>query len=267
MEWRTERFDFPNGRGQTLAARLERPAGPVRAGAVFAHCFTCGMNVHAAVRTARALAARRIATLRFDFTGLGASEGDLAEESFTRNVDDLLAAVRRLEDEIGPVRILVGHSLGGTAALAAALRLEGIRLVATIGAPADPVHARRLFDDHLAEIERHGTAEVTLAGRTIRIGRELVEDLGGHRLEDRLRNLRAALLVLHGSRDEIVRAEQAERIFRAAPDPKSLVVIDGADHLLTRREDADWVAELLSLWATRHVEDRPPPGGHGVTGS
>jgi alpha/beta superfamily hydrolase len=251
---RTERLEFPNGRGETLAARLELPEEETRGVALFAHCFTCGMHVHAATRISRALAGRGIATLRFDFTGLGSSEGDFANESFSSNVEDLVAAADHLGARIGAPRILVGHSLGGAAVLAAAMRMEGVALVATIGAPADPVHARRLFVDHLEEIETHGRALVHLDGRAFPISKRFIDDLGGHGLLDRLPELRSALVVFHAPGDEVVEIEQARRIFDAAPHPKSFVSLADADHLLTRPEDAQLVADLLCTWGSRYLD-------------
>jgi putative redox protein len=250
---RSERVEFPNGRGQTLAGRLEHPAGTPRACALFAHCFTCGMHVHAAARISRALCERGIATLRFDFTGLGSSEGEFANENFSSNVEDLIAASRHLAETVGGPRLLVGHSLGGSAVLAAALEMEHIDLVATIGAPADPTHAKRTFATHLERIERDGQVLVQLGGLKFPISKTFIDDLDRHNLEERLAGLRSALVVFHSPKDEIVDIAEARRIFDASPQPKSFVSLGDADHLLTAPEDAAWVAAMLSTFAERYA--------------
>ena len=249
-----ERFDFPNARGQNLAALLDRPAGEPRAYALFAHCFTCGKDNHAAKRIAEGLTALGIAVLRFDFTGLGSSEGEFANTTFSSNVADLVAAANELRRTARAPAILIGHSLGGAAVLAAASEVAEARAVVTIGAPSDPAHVTGLFKDRLDEIGAKGEIEVALAGRPFRISRAFVDDLAEHRLKERIANLRKALLVFHSPTDDIVGIENASVIFTAAKHPKSFVSLADADHLLSRRRDATYVANVIRAWAERYLD-------------
>src|SRR5262244_3150195 len=239
-----ERFDFPNARGQNLAALLDRPVGEPRAYALFAHCFTCGKDIHAAKRIAEGLTALGIA-VRFDFTGLGSSEGEFANTTFSTNIADLVAAANELRRRAQAPAILIGHSLGGTAVLAAAAEVAEARAVVTIAAPSDPTHVTGLFKDRLGEIGAKGEIEATLAGRQFRISRGFVDDLAEHKLLDRIANLRKALLIFHSPTDEVVGIDNASRIFTAAKHPKSFVSLAGADHLLSRRSDAAYVANVI----------------------
>jgi putative redox protein len=250
---RSEKVEFEGSQGALLAARLELPDGPPRAYALFAHCFTCSKDVFAAARIAGGLAEAGIAVLRFDFTGLGASEGDFANTNFSSNVDDLLRAAAFLEARYEAPAILVGHSLGGAAVLAAAGRLDAVKAVATIAAPADPGHVAHLLAEKRPEIEARGEAEVVLAGRTFRIQKQFLEDIEEQRLTDAIGRMKKALLVFHAPRDEIVGIDNASSIFKAAKHPKSFISLDGADHLLSRREDARYVASVLAAWAARYV--------------
>jgi len=249
-----ERFDFPNARGQNLAALLDRPAGEPRAYALFAHCFTCGKDIHAAKRIAEGLTALGIAVLRFDFTGLGSSEGEFANTTFSSNIADLVAAANELRRRAAAPAILIGHSLGGTAVLAAAAGVAEARAVVTIAAPCDPAHVTGLFKDRLDEIGAKGEVEATLAGRQFRISRGFVDDLAEHKLLDRMANLRKALLIFHSPTDEVVAVDNASRIFAAAKHPKSFVSLAGADHLLSRRSDAAYVANVIHAWAERYLD-------------
>jgi uncharacterized OsmC-like protein/alpha-beta hydrolase superfamily lysophospholipase len=249
-----ERFDFPNAQGQKLAALLDRPPGEPRAYALFAHCFTCGKDVHAAKRIAEGLTALDIAVLRFDFTGLGSSEGEFANTTFSSNVADLVAAANELRRIARAPAILIGHSLGGAAVLAAASDVPEARAVVTIAAPSDPTHVTGLFKDRLDDISAKGVVEVALAGRPFRISRGFVDDLAEHRLLERVANLRKALLLFHSPTDEVVGIENASRIFAAAKHPKSFVSLAGADHLLSRRSDAGYVAGVVRAWAERYLE-------------
>ena len=233
-----ERFDFLNAQGQNLAALLDRPSGEPRAYALFAHCFTCGKDVHAARRIAEGLTALGIAVLRFDFTGLGSSEGEFANTTFSSNVADLIAAAAAMRRAARAPAILVGHSLGGAAVLAAAADVPEARAVVTIAAPCDPSHVTGLFKDRLDEIGAKGEVEVALAGRPFRISRTFVGDIAEQKLAERIASLRRALLIFHSPTDEIVGIDNASRIFNAAKHPKSFVSLDGADHLLSRRGDA-----------------------------
>jgi putative redox protein len=253
MALHRERIEFPGSRGAGLAARLDLPAGEPRAYALFAHCFTCSKESFAASRISAALAERGIAVLRFDFTGLGGSGGDFASTDFSSNVEDLLAAAEHLRATRRAPALLIGHSLGGTAVLAAAGRIPEARAVATVGAPSDPAHVLRLLGGAVAEMEREGEAEVDLAGRRFRVRREFLDDVAGRRLDEAVASMRKALLILHGPRDEVVGIDHASRIFAAARHPKSFVSLDDADHLLSRREDAAYAAEVLAAWASRYL--------------
>jgi putative redox protein len=249
-----ERFDFPNADGQTLAALLDRPDGEPVAYALFAHCFTCGKDIRAARRIADSLRARGIAVLRFDFTGLGASEGEFANTTFSSNLADLVAAADHLRRTRRAPAILIGHSLGGAAVLAAAAKVPEARAVVTIAAPADPAHVVGLFRDQVDAIRERGEVEVALAGRSFRIRRELIDDVAEQRLVDHVKGLRAALLILHSPTDQIVGIDNASRIFLAARHPKSFVSLADADHLLSRRSDAAYVGNVIAAWAERYLD-------------
>jgi uncharacterized OsmC-like protein/alpha/beta superfamily hydrolase len=253
-----QQITFPGHDGSQLSARLDLPSGPHVATAIFAHCFTCGKDIPAARRIAARLAAMGIAVLRFDFTGLGHSEGEFENTSFTSNVDDLVAAATWAAQKGMPPSLMIGHSLGGAAVIKAAGMLDGIKAVATIGAPFDPTHVRHHFADALPEIERNGAAEVSLGGRPFSIGKSFIEDTGAEVLTDVLKHLNAALLVMHAPRDNIVSIDSAAQIFTAAKHPKSFISLENADHLITRPEDAEYVAEVIASWSTRYI-NRPLP--------
>jgi putative redox protein len=252
-EVRKERFEFENTEGHTLAGLLERPAGPVAAYALFAHCFTCSKDIAAASRIARALAASGVAVLRFDFTGLGNSEGEFANTNFSTNVADLLCAADALRELDAAPQLLIGHSLGGAAVLAVAGDIPEARAVVTIGAPGDPAHVAHLLKDKETEIEAEGEAEVQLAGRTFTIKRHFLRDIASQRLAERIAGMRKALLVMHSPIDEIVGIDNASEIFLAAKHPKSFISLDKADHLLTRRADSEYVASTIGAWARRYL--------------
>jgi uncharacterized OsmC-like protein/alpha/beta superfamily hydrolase len=254
-----ERFEFPNARGEHLAALLDRPAGQPVAFALFAHCFTCGKDILAAKRIAEGLTGRGIAVLRFDFTGLGMSGGEFANTTFSSNVADLVAAANHLREMDQAPAILIGHSLGGAAVLAAASAIPEARAVATIGAPADPGHVKGLFKDHVDTIHAQGEVEVALAGRPFRIRKEFLDDVSEQKLEACLAGLRRALLVLHSPTDDIVGIDNASAIFLAAKHPKSFVSLAGADHLLSKRTDAVYVAEVIAAWSERYLDMVPQP--------
>jgi len=236
-----------------LTGGLDRPVEAPLAVAIFAHCFTCSKDFLASRRIAQRLAGRGVAVLRFDFTGLGHSQGEFANSNFSSNVSDLVAAAKALEETLGAPSLLVGHSLGGAAVVAAASRLPSVKAVATIGAPADPAHVAHNFGGALAEIEDRGEAEVDLAGRKFTIRKQFLDDIGAARLDEILPKLRAALLVLHAPRDQTVSVENATRLFTGAKHPKSFVSLDDADHLLTRGEDADFAASMIASWSARYL--------------
>lgn len=254
----SRRFDFKGEGGQTLAGTLDLPNGPVRGCALFAHCFTCTKSSLAASRVSRALATLGFATLRFDFTGLGQSGGEFADSSFSGSISDLCAAAAAMRAAGQPVSLLIGHSLGGAAVLAAAGKIPEVAAVATIGAPADVAHVRRLFSD-VDELMQHGEAEVRIGGRPFRIRRTFLDDLASHDQRSRIAALRNPILVLHAPRDEVVGIENASEIFLAARHPKSFVSLDDADHLLTRPKDAEFVASIIATWASRHLPDVSAP--------
>ncbi len=258
MATKTDRVRFEGALGEHLAARLELPEGEPRAFALFAHCFTCSKDLKAVVRISRALAERGVGVFRFDFTGLGESEGDFADTDFSSNLEDLVAAAGYLGERWGGPQILVGHSLGGAAVLAAAKRIPAARLVATLGAPSDTDHLRQTLLDRAPELAGEGEAaeaEVDLAGRRIRVRRQLLEDLARQNVREAIASLDRPLLIFHSPVDRVVGIDHARRIYEAARHPKSFVSLDGADHLLLERPgDARFVGEVLSAWASRYVE-------------
>ncbi|HJP33474.1 MAG TPA: bifunctional alpha/beta hydrolase/OsmC family protein [Candidatus Latescibacteria bacterium] len=262
---------FDNGRGQRLSARLVLPAGTPRAWALFAHCFTCSKNLRAAYHIGEALAEAGFATLRFDFTGLGESEGDFAETHFSSNVEDLVAAAHHLESTSGHgPGLLVGHSFGGAAVLQAASRIDSCQAVATIGAPSDPEHVGRLLTSSREAIERDGEAQVQIAGRSFTIRRQFLEDLEATRMRETIGSLNRALLVLHAPFDDIVGVDNAAQIFETARHPKSFVSLDGADHLLRDEGDARYAGAVIASWSRRYVDEvdslnfTPQPPNEGV---
>ena len=250
---------FPGASGALLAARLDLPATAPSAFALFAHCFTCSKDTLAASRIGAALVERGFGVLRFDFTGLGGSEGDFANTNFSSNIADLVAAADWLRTHHEPPAILVGHSLGGAAILAAAGEIPESVAVATIGAPFEPDHVRRLLAPAIPALDAAGEAEVELAGRTFRIRKQFLDDLAKHIPAERIGALHGALLVLHSPRDTIVDIGNAAQIFMAAKHPKSFVSLDDADHMLTRKEDAIYVAAVLSAWASRYLKQQSAP--------
>ncbi|MDZ4094371.1 MAG: alpha/beta fold hydrolase, partial [Paracoccaceae bacterium] len=255
----SERIEFPGHAGTPLAARFDLPEGPIRATAILAHCFTCSKDIPAARRIAGRLAARGIAVLRFDFTGLGHSKGEFANTNFSSNVEDLLAAATYLESRGMAAQLMIGHSLGGAAVLKAAPRIASLRAVVSIGAPSDPSHVAHNFGGKLDEIKQKGSAVVSLAGRDFEIRKQFLDDVSDSSLKESLANLGAALLVLHAPRDATVGIENAAAIFTAAKHPKSFVTLDGADHLITREADAEYAADVIASWSSRYLTLTPEP--------
>ncbi len=253
---RTQKVTFKSALSEELDARLDMPKDTVRAYALFAHCFTCSKEVFAASRISQALAARGIAVLRFDFTGLGGSDGDFANTNFSSNVQDLIAAADFLREEYEAPALLIGHSLGGAAVLAAARRVPEARAVATISAPSSAEHVKAHLRDSLDEIESAGEAEVLLGGRPFRIRKQFLDDIEGRTLAGEIGHMKKALIVFHAPRDEIVSIDNATDIFVAARHPKSFVSLDDADHLLSRRKDAVYVADVMSAWASRFIDEK-----------
>ncbi len=250
----TRPFHFAGGAGQRLSGRMEMPDGRVRGWAIFAHCFTCGKDNRAAVRIARILARQGVGVLRFDFSGLGDSEGDFAESHFSADVRDLEAAAVAMSADDKAPSLLIGHSLGGAAALAAASALPSIRAVATVNAPFDVAHAIHQFTpDALAAIDADGVAEVVLGGRPFRVGKRLIDDLRQQDQGKRIAALRRPLLVMHAPRDQTVGIDNATQIYVAARHPKSFVSLDNADHLLSRTEDVERVGTMIAAWAAPYL--------------
>ena len=254
----TERVTFPGHSGDTLAARLDLPDGPHLATALFAHCFTCSKDIPAARRIAARLASMGIAVLRFDFTGLGHSQGEFSNTTFSSNVGDLHAARDYLAGRGMAPALLIGHSLGGAAVLRSAGEMAGVKAVVTIGAPFDPEHVTHNFGDALEDIETDGQARVDLGGRPFTIRRDFVEDVKAQALAPAIAGLKAALLVMHAPRDAVVGIDNATNIFTAARHPKSFVTLDDADHLITDAADAEYAAGVMAAWAGRYLGLRPP---------
>ena len=251
---KAQKVTFQNSDGQELVGWLELPADQLPHNfALFAHCFTCNKNLVAVRNISKALAQKGFGVLRFDFTGLGESEGDFADTNFSGNVEDLVAAAHYLEAEQQAPALLVGHSLGGAAVIFAAAQLEGVRAVATIGAPSDPQHVTHLLDSRLEEIKETGSARVKVGGRPFTIKKQFLDDLEAHTLPKVARNLRKALLILHSPQDSIVEIKNAEEIYHAAHHPKSFVTLDGANHLMSRSEDSHYAGHVIAAWASRYV--------------
>lgn len=248
------KVSFSGSKGAMLDARLDLPTGPPQAIALFAHCFTCGKDIAAATRMSAGLVEEGFAVLRFDFTGLGSSEGEFANTNFSSNVADLVAAAEMLRSRYEAPRLLIGHSLGGAAVLAAAPQIPEVEAVVTIAAPSEPAHVAAVFTpEAIAEIEREGEGEVNLAGRSFSIKRQFLEDISRHRLDAAISGLGAALLVMHSPIDNIVDVDHARRIYQQARHPKSFIALDGADHLLTKRPDSIYVARVLAAWSSRYL--------------
>lgn len=250
------KLEFENASGETLAGLLETPPEQVSIAryALFAHCFTCGKDIAAASRISRALAARGIAVLRFDFTGLGNSDGDFANSNFSSNVSDLVAAAKKLETDYQAPQLLIGHSLGGAAVLAAAHQLDSVKAIVTIGAPATAQHVEHLFQADSDKIRAEGEAVVGIGGREFRIKKQMLEDISAHNSTEQIAALNRALLVFHSPIDAVVSIDQAAQIYQAARHPKSFVSLDQADHLLSKAVDSEYVAAIMAAWASRYLE-------------
>lgn len=255
-----ETLTVPGTGGESLAGRLDLPAGEPRAYALFAHCFTCGKDNTAAREVARTLTDHGFAVLRFDFTGLGQSGGDFAATTFSSDIADLVHMADHLREQRAAPSLLIGHSLGGAAVLAAAERIPEVRAVATIGAPYAPEHVTHLFAGDIPEIESAGEADVTLGGSTFRVGRDFLTDISEQRQHDRIAALTRPLLILHAPQDTLVDIDNARQLFDTAPHPKSFMDLDGTDHLLSRSGDARFAGEVIATWAGRYTT--PPSDGH-----
>ncbi|SMO66573.1 alpha/beta hydrolase family protein [Fodinibius sediminis] len=248
----SEKITFEGAFGDQLAARMDLPEGTIRTYALVAHCFTCSKNLRPIKNISAGLNERGIGVFRFDFTGLGESEGDFADTNFSSNIDDLIAAAGYMQKHYGAPEILIGHSLGGAAVIQAASQIPAARAVATIGAPSNPDHVKKNFGAKLDEIEKKGRATVTLAGRDFTITRQFIEDLEASRMDQSIRNLNRALMIFHSPVDKIVGIDNAAHIYKMARHPKSFVSLDNADHLLMDEKDSTFVAEVLASWARRY---------------
>ncbi len=247
------KIEFTGSQGDKLAALLDSPSTPPKAFALFAHCFTCSKDIFAASRISQALTADGIAVLRFDFTGLGASQGEFANTNFSSNIEDIVKAADFLRENFAAPQLLIGHSLGGAAILAAAEKIAESRAVVTIGAPADVEHVLDNFGSSLKAVESLGEAKVSLAGRDFTIKSQFVKDVRQQAQEKRIKNLKKSLLVFHSPIDQTVSIDNASKIFAAAKHPKSFVSLDNADHLLSRHQDAVYVSQVLAAWASRYL--------------
>ncbi|MFQ5743458.1 MAG: alpha/beta hydrolase family protein [Acidobacteriota bacterium] len=266
-ERKIRKVEFDGALGDRLAGRLDLPSGAQPAAhALFAHCFTCSKDIRAATRISAALATLGIGVLRFDFTGLGSSEGEFANTNFSSNVADLVAAADYLRAHHRAPRLLIGHSFGGAAVLAAASRIPEAAAVVTIGAPCDPEHVRHLFASEEEEIQARGKADVCIAGRTFSIQEQFLEDIGGQQMKKKIAELGKALLVFHSPADKIVEIENARRIFDAARHPKSFISLDDADHLLKRPEDGAYVAGVIAAWVSRYLRPKSALGAAATAG-
>lgn len=251
---KSKKLEFPGSGGEALAARIDFPdEGKPEAFVLFAHCFTCSKNLKAVGHIARSLNSEGFAVFRFDFTGLGESEGDFANTNFSSNIEDLVAAANYMSEEYRSPDILVGHSLGGAAVLQAAHRIESCKAVATIAAPSNPEHVKKNFAPKLDEIEKRGEAEVTLGGRKFKIKKQFLDDLGRSNMNNRIKNLGRALLIFHSPTDNTVGINNAAEIFEQAKHPKSFISLDKAAHLLTNEEDSRYVGTMLATWASKYI--------------
>lgn len=250
-----KKIKFKNKQGQELDAELDLPAskGPHNY-VIFAHCFTCNKQFKSVKEISRGLTSEGFGVLKFDFTGLGMSEGEFEETNFSSNIDDLKSAAEYLSENYEAPTLLVGHSLGGAAALKAGSELESIKAIATIGAPFDPEHVAHLFEDKLDEIKESGEAEVHLAGRPFTIKKQFIEDISAQKVKGRLKDMRKSLLIMHSPQDEIVNIENARELYENAIHPKSFISLDGADHLLSNAKDARYAGRVIANWASRYLD-------------
>jgi len=250
---KSDRIEFKGALGENLSAKLDHADGDMKACALFAHCFTCSKNLKAVGHITKALSMHGISTLRFDFTGLGNSEGDFSNTNFSSNVEDLVAAAVYMEKNLEAPSILVGHSLGGAAVIHAAHQINTVKAVATIGAPADPVHVKENFSLKVDEIEQTGVATVTLAGRPFKIKKQFLDDLKSANMEDKIKNLNKALLIMHAPLDKTVGIDNAARLYAKAKHPKSYISLHEADHLLTEQVYSRYAGGLIAQWSDVYV--------------
>lgn len=252
----SQKVTFTNSAGQQLAAIMEMPDSmPPKGYALFAHCFTCNKNLTAVKNIGRALNSKGIAVLRFDFTGLGESEGDFENTNFSSNIEDLLSAAQFLKENYEAPNIMIGHSLGGAAAIYAAAILDSVKVVATIGTPGDPSHVTHLFKNGIEHINEHGVANVSIGGRPFTIKKQFLDDIKEKDLQHTVHHLHKPILILHSPQDSTVGIESAAAIYQAAHHPKSFISLHGADHLLSNAADSAYVGAMIAAWSERYIED------------
>ncbi len=249
----SKKIEFTGALNENLSAKIDLPDGEVKAYALFAHCFTCSKDLKAVGNITKGLAEFGIATFRFDFTGLGQSSGDFSDTNFSSNIEDLVAAAEYMNKEYSSPSILIGHSLGGAAVLQAAHRIDSVKAVSVIGAPADPAHVKENFSLKIDEIEEKGSAEVSLAGRPFTIKKQFLDDLEETSMRDKIRGLDRALIIFHSPIDNQVGIDNAQKIFVAAKHPKSFISLDEADHLLSTASDSIYVGKVLGTWAEKYL--------------
>jgi uncharacterized OsmC-like protein/esterase/lipase len=255
----SDKISFTNQDGHELSAILDSPStAGVKAYAIFAHCFTCSKNLQAVRTISRSLCSKGIAVLRFDFTGLGRSEGDFADTNFSTNLGDLDSAADFLRDNYAAPKLIIGHSLGGAAVLSVGASIDEVEAICTIGAPSNPAHVGHLVSEGAEEIEANGVATVNIGGRPFIVKKQFLDDINSHSLKDIMKALRKPLLVMHSPQDNIVGIDNAGEIYGAAWHPKSFVSLDGADHMLSAKEDADYAGEVIAAWASRYLSGNEP---------
>ncbi|MDR8389718.1 lysophospholipase [Aliifodinibius sp. S!AR15-10] len=249
----SKKISFKGSQGEQLAARIDKPGkGLEKGAALFAHCFTCSKNLRAVGHISQSLTEHGVGIMRFDFTGLGESEGDFADTNFSSNVDDLVAAAGYMKSEGMAPRMLIGHSLGGAAVLQAAARIASIEAVVTIGAPCNPKHVQHLLLDKKEDIEKNGEANVQLAGRQFTIKKQFLDDLAAQKMDEVIQNLGKALLIFHSPVDNTVGIDNAAHIYKLAKHPKSFISLDDSDHLLSNEQDAKYVGSVTAVWVDRY---------------
>lgn len=248
-----KKITFTNSSGQNLSARIDKPEGDIKSYALFAHCFTCTKDIFAASRIAKILTLYGITVIRFDFTGLGASEGDFSNTNFSSNVEDLIAASSFMRNELQAPSILIGHSLGGTAMLTAAKHIPEAKAVITLGSPSDVAHVAHHFEEDREKILQEGEAHITLAGRPFKIKKQFIDDIESVKIKNHVSNLKKALLVMHAPLDQTVGIENAGEIFTWAKHPKSYISLDDADHLISRKQDAEYAGHIIATWAMKYL--------------
>lgn len=256
MTYKTQNFDFTNQQGESISGKLELPESSFKKLAIFAHCFTCTKSLNAATKISRGLTKYGIGILRFDFTGLGRSTGDFAQTNFSTNVDDLVDAYHALSDRLNLFpSMIIGHSLGGAAALAATTKIPELKAIVTIGAPSSPAHLLQSFEPHIDEIEKNGFVELNLAKRPFKITKQFIDDLKNTNILAQLKHFSGALLLAHSPQDQTVTIDHMHQIYSAASEPKSLISLDQADHLVSKPSDAEYLSHLIGVWASRYILD------------